>query len=674
MQRFAVCWVAAVCAAVGAFAQPSAFHPEAETPPTPAAPSAPPEAASPVEAPKVDTPEAALAAMPLPRRVAQLMMISIQGTKNPLPEEQMFLKTLGPGAALVRRANKPGTVVALTTQIRMLSSAGGVPPWIGTDLHELAAGDPGGGASPFLALPSLLTLAAANDDDTTRQIGTLLATHLQALGFDLWMGPPLSLAPGPDLGRGSVNCLGGDPAFVARAAGILMECHRARGVTCLPMGFPGGALNRENRGAAVLTTAPALMDQQDLLPFREAAAAGAPMIHVGNTYAPLLDTAGRPASLSPAVITGLLRGQLKYEGVVVAGPMDAPEISSATDPAEASLDALRAGADMLLWQGPCGQPGRTVERIVQAVTQGDLPAEVVDNAVLRVLRAKQARQAPAEKAENAENLFRKNDLEEAVERAERRAITLLHHTVPVLPLDKDRSTPVGVTGTVGTEELWEALQKPLKHVSMQPITTARHIGDIQRFEIERLTRGMGQFRTLVCVLSDRERVETQIELVRALRTKAERLVVVYLGWPGNAHRLAEADAILLAYGTGDRPGHAMNAVADVLMGKGPVGFADLPETITLKAGEARTFSVADVAQVPSGRLPVALSEKLPAGKAARFNPAGAVKKAEWTFGDKRVAKPDAPFTFDAPGTYPVTVTLTDSEGESRTRTFRAVVD
>jgi len=329
---------------------------------------------------------------------------------------------------------------------------------------------------------------------------------------------------------------------------------------------------------------------------------------------------------------------------------------------------------MLLWQGPCGQPGRTVERIVQAVTQGDLPAEVVDNAVLRVLRAKQARQAPTEKAENAENLFRKNDLEEAVERAERRAITLLHHTAPVLPLDKDRSTPVGVTGTVGTEELWEALQKPLKHVSMQPITTARHIGDIQRFEIERLTRGMGQFRTLVCVLSDRERVETQIELVRALRTKAERLVVVYLGWPGNAHRLADADAILLAYGTGDRPGHAMNAVADVLMGKGPVGFADLPETIALKAGEARTFSVADVAQVPSGRLPVALSEKLPAGKAARFNPAGAVKKAEWTFGDKRVAKPDAPFTFDAPGTYPVTVTLTDSEGESRTRTFRAVVD
>ena len=60
---------------------------------------------------------------------------------------------------------------------------------------------------------------------------------------------------------------------------------------------------------------------------------------------------------------------------------------------------------------------------------------------------------------------------------------------------------------LGTEELWKALQKPLKHVAMQPITTARHIGDIQRFEIERLTRSMGQFRTLICVLSDRERVE-----------------------------------------------------------------------------------------------------------------------------------------------------------------------
>ncbi|NLV41170.1 MAG: PKD domain-containing protein [Candidatus Hydrogenedentes bacterium] len=673
MLTVAVCWGVLVCAAAASFAQPSAFHPEAETPPKPAAPAAP-EAAPPAPAPEAAAPEALLAAMSLQRRVAQLMMISIQGTKSPLPEEQLFLKTLGPGAALVRRANKPGTVVALTTQIRMLSGAGSVPPWIGTDLHELAAGDPGGGASPFPALPSLLTLAAANDDDTTRQIGVLLATHLQALGFDLWMGPPLSLAPGPGLGGGSVNCLGGDPAFVARAAGILMDCHRARGVVCLPMGFPGGALNREDRGAAVLTTAPAQMDEQDLLPFRKAAEADAPMIHVGNTYAPLIDTAGRPASLSPAIITGLLRGQLGYKGVVVAGPMDAPEISSGKDPAEAALDALRAGADMLLWQGPCGQPGRTVERIVQAVTQGELPAEVVDAAVLRVLRAKQSRPVPAEKAENAENLFRKNDLGRAVEQAERRAITLLHQTAPVLPLDRDLSTPVGVTGTVGTEELWEALRKPLKHVSMQPITTARHIGDIQRFEIERLTKGMGGFRTIICVLSDRERVETQIELVRALKTKAQSLVVVYLGWPGNAHRLGDADAILLAYGTGDRPGHAMNAVADVLLGKGPVGFADLPETIALKAGEARTFSVADVAQVPSGRLPVALSEKLPAGHAARFAPANAVKKAEWTFGDKRVAKPAAPFTFEAPGTYPVTVTLTDQQGESRTRTFQAVVE
>ncbi|MBW7865596.1 MAG: hypothetical protein H3C30_14440 [Candidatus Hydrogenedentes bacterium] len=658
------------------WAQPSAFVPEkpAPSPGVPAAPGTPPapEAAAAPEQP-ADPVEAALAGMGLTQRVAQLMMITLDGVKGPSASDRALMAAAMPGAVLLNKANKPSTVTAYTTQLKRMGAVSGVPLWIGADLHELTAGAVGS-RSVFFPMPSLLTLAAADDGETARQTGDLLALHLQALGFNLCFGPPLGLAPAPGAGSGSVNCLGSDPEKVARLGRILMECHLARGVLPMPTGFPGGGFNRSGRDAAVLTTAPSLMEGQDLRPFREAVAAGAGVIHVGNTLVPLLDTAGLPASLSPAVLGELLREKLGFTGVVVAGPMDAGDVSGMMDPAEAGLEALRAGADMLLWRGATGQAKRTIERITVAVGRGELAESVVNGAARRVLQAKLNPRAATTEAVDADKLSSQKDLLERVQSAERRAITLVHHRAGTLPLRRETSTPAGITGTAGVSELRAALEKPLKQVMEQPIGTARHIGEIQRFEIERLTGRMRAVRTVVCVLSDRERVETQIELLRELRKKCDRLVVVHLGWPAQAHRLSDADAILLAYSPGDTPEQTMAAVAEVLLGTGPVGFAELPDEIRLKAGEARTFSVADVARTPAGRLPITLSDRIPAGTAARFDATAAVKKAQWDFAGKRVNKPEAVFQFDAPGTYPVTVTLTDTRGEARSRTFKAVVE
>lgn len=646
------------------WAQPSAFDPGRD--PLAPAPEAVPETPA-------DPVEAALAAMTLPQRAAQVMMITLDGVKGPSASDMALLNTAMPGGLLLNKANKPSTVAAYTAQLRRAGAAAGVPPWIGADLHELTSGPPGV-RNAFFPMPSLLTLAAADDDETARQTGDLMALHLQALGFNLSMGPPLGLAPAPGAGTGSVNCLGADPARVGRLGGILMESCRARGLLPMPTGFPGGGFNRTGRDAAVLTTAPSLMDAQDLRPFIEAIAAGAAVIHVGNTLVPLLETGGPPASLSPAVIGGLLRGRLGFTGVVVAGPMDSGDISGVMDPAEASLEALRAGADMLLWRGAASQARRSIERITVAVGRGDLSEEVLNGAVRRILRAKLNPAAATAAAADPEKLSGQKEFLERIQSVERRAVTLIHHRRGALPLRRDASTPVGVTGTVGVGELRAALEKPLKHVMEQPIGTARHLGEIQRFEIERLTGRMRALRTVICVLSDRERVETQIELLRELRKKCELLLVVYLGWPAQAHRLSDADAILLAYSSGENPAQTMAAVAEVLLGTGPVGFADLPDEIRMKAGEARTFSVADVARTPSGRLPIPLSDRVPAGTAARYDPSGAVKRAQWDFAGKRVNRPETPFKFDAPGTYPVTVTLTDTRGETRSRSFQAVVE
>ena len=164
---------------------------------------------------------------------------------------------------------------------------------------------------------------------------------------------------------------------------------------------------------------------------------------------------------------------------------------------------------------------------------------------------------------------------------ERRAITLVRNAGNVLPLEKKISTPVGITGVAGVEELFQLISKPLKAVSQQPITTARHIKEIQRFEIERLTKHINGLRTIICILTDEIRIETQIELVHALKASAPHLVVIYLGNPQEAARLTEADVLLLAYCESIMIGPTMQAMADILLGEGPVAIMPLPDEIRL---------------------------------------------------------------------------------------------
>ena len=89
------------------------------------------------------------------------------------------------------------------------------------------------------------------------------------------------------------------------------------------------------------------LEQVELLPFRRAAAAGLPMIMTAHVVYPALDAA-RPATLSPAVVTGLLRDQLGYRGVIVSDDLDMKAIAGHMGADVAAVAAIRAGCDVLL--------------------------------------------------------------------------------------------------------------------------------------------------------------------------------------------------------------------------------------------------------------------------------------------------------------------------------------
>lgn len=642
------------------------------------APATEPAAAQP-EGTSADPVASRIEALDLRQRAAQLMLVTMEGSPSPNAKDLHLLNQYTPGGVLLPPLLRPGDARDYVERLRSVPAEEktGIALLLGTNLYDLPKGRNEPNAF-FFQLPSMLTLAAANDATATAQLGDVIARQLTAMGLNMNLGPSLELAPSLSSVRGSVDCLGSDPKFSAEAGGAIMKALLDRQIVAVPMGFPGGGSNRRPNEPAVLVTPAKLLEERDLLPYRRAIELGAPAVHVSNTYVPLLEPGRVPASLSPAVMRDLLRQKLGFQGVVIAGPMDTNDVALVMDPTKAAVASLKAGADMILWNEAGSRVMKTVDDIVKAVNAGELSQDVLNAALRRVLELKEkqgllARTLP--KGSEAEKLERDKDIPKTVYAIERQSITLVANRGNVLPLNKKDSIPVGITGEVGVDELHTALSEYMEYVVQQPIRSAKHSGRILDFEISRLTAHDRGLKTAVCVFADNGETASKKQLIRAMQEKGMRVVVVLLGYPSSLPAMADADAILLAYCKPSAYAQTMRAVADVLVGQGPV--AVMPTVRDLKAtvGQDNTFNPLDVIQSPAGRLPVSVGEQFPAGLFVPYDPTFTLKKVVWDFGDGEKSKEFvAKHAYKAPGRYPVALNVTDKKGNSTSRTFYVVVE
>ena len=612
-------------------------------------------------------------------QVSQLMLVTLKGLYGPNSDDREVLTQCPPGGVVIPLIVKPQDAAEYITGLRSMpiEKRSGIPLLIGANLYDLPRHERGAAAS-FAQLPSLLSIAAAGDMALTERLAKLTADHLSTMGFTLNLGPALDLAPTLADATGNVQHFGSNPNFAAAAGGTIITALGANGVLSMPMGFPGGGCNRLPRSPATLLTPRSRLMQEDLFPFVRAIERGAVLLHVGNTLAPTIDAESRPASLSAAVMRDLIRKELRYQGVIVAGPMDAGEIKRLYDPERAAILALEAGADMLYWGEPGPHVTKAVEAIARAVEKGALDGKKISAALERVVKLKKDRGLSARELPNkgkAAALATKNRYPKEAYEIERHSITLVQNRDNVLPLTKGASIPVGVTGVVGVEVLQKALKEHLDVVVEQPIATAKHLGDIEDFEISRLTEHGQGMRTAVCVFTDMPRTQGQVRLTRELKKSGARVVVVLLGYPRALPQLTDADAIVLAYCDPGMCAESLRAVADVLVGQGPVAVLPAVREMKTQTGKAEVFNVADVTRSPTGRLPVSLAAPFAAGFTLSYDASTAIKKAEWDFGDKKDAKgPRVEHAFRAPGRYSVTLTVTDKHGEASSGVFDVVAE
>ncbi len=634
------------------------------------------EPAKPIElAP--DAIAAAIGKLTAPQRIGQLILVTAEGRTAPSTADFAYLEQCPPGGVIVQRSSNPAAAAAYTARLRPLELRTGLPIWLAADLYGLAYQEPGR-SSAFLQPPSLLAVGASHDAAAARDAARIVGSYMRGMGFDLHLGPALVLAPTLPGATGSLRCLGSDPAFTGEAGATMVSVLREHGVLAAPMGFPGGGMNRKGGSAAVLLTPAALLDGQDLLPYRRAIEGGASIIHVGDTLVPTVDPLGLPACLSAKVMCGLLRDRLGFQGVILAGPMDSREVTSIADPAEAAVQALAAGADMVYFAQSGAILLKAVMRISDAVQAGRLSLEALDGSLRRVLDVKLAHRLapPAPAAErDIEKLLSRRDFTDLCYAVEQRSITLIKNEGGVLPLQKEASGPLLVTGVAGVDELFALLEKRVKPMSQQRITTALRLGNVEDFEIKRITDRNEGVRTIVCVVTDTVRTEGQGQLVDALRATGARVAVVLLGYPHALARFAKADAIVLAYCAPGNLALSMRAVANLLLGELPVAVQVPGAPLRLRADEPHPFDAGAWLRCPAARLPVTVSDAFPVGAGVSFNTAALVKRAVWDFGNGDRAKgTSVSFAYDAPGEYAVTLTVTDTHKNEAAASFPVTVE
>jgi len=301
-----------------------------------------------------------------------------------MPKENM-LKTYPVGGVILFGQNieSESQLVRITSTLQSQAAQAGLYPLlIGVD-------EEGGTVSrvanklgyPLVASPA--EIGALNSEDAAREAGKTIAAYLTPLGINMSFSPPADTVMGK--AQAGVQIYGEDPALVSRLAAAMAEGLREGGVTPCYTHFPGwGAMDGYSLGTMSIRRTPAELGEKELIPFRDGIQSGIEMILVSHAY---LRTVGDdfPASTSAQVITGILRRELGYDGVIITDSLRMAAVTTNYKKGQESLAALKAGADMLLLPPDLDA---AVSAIKKALATGEITMARIEESVSRILAVK----------------------------------------------------------------------------------------------------------------------------------------------------------------------------------------------------------------------------------------------------------------------------------------------
>jgi beta-glucosidase-like glycosyl hydrolase len=277
-----------------------------------------------------------------------------------------------------------GEPLAAASLLNRLQQASAIP-LLNTADFEAGVGFRLAGATVF---PRLMAFGAAGDDRLAFEAGRVTAVESRALGVHVNFAPVVDVNNNPRNPVINVRSFGESPDDVGRLGGAYVRGLQEGGMIATLKHFPGhGDTDVDSHiGLPTIPHTRDRLDRLELPPFRAGIASGAGAVMSAHVQMPAIDPAEfAPATLSRAALTGLLRGELGFTGLIYTDSMGMEAVSRRMTPGEAAARAIAAGNDIVL-HSP--DDAAAVEGIRQAVASGQIAMAQLDASVRRILEAK----------------------------------------------------------------------------------------------------------------------------------------------------------------------------------------------------------------------------------------------------------------------------------------------
>jgi beta-N-acetylhexosaminidase len=324
---------------------------------------------------------------PLHREIGQIAIVGCAGT-SVAPELRALAREFDLGGVILfaRNVEAPAQVAEMAREIRDL--ARDRPLWVSVDQE-------GGRVSrlrrPFTEWPAMTTLGRSGDEALADRFARALARELSAVGISLDYAPVLDVHSNPANTVIGDRALADRPEVVARLGAVVVRALQEEGLAACGKHFPGhgDTAGDSHDTLPVVEHPPERLRAVEFMPFRAAIAAGVSAIMSAHVLVPAIDDT-RPSTLSPAVMEGILRQELGFEGVILSDDLEMRAISDGYRVEQAIVGAVASGCDGVLICGPNHDVhARALEALVYAVETQQVPFRRIDEALARLGRQKE---------------------------------------------------------------------------------------------------------------------------------------------------------------------------------------------------------------------------------------------------------------------------------------------
>jgi beta-N-acetylhexosaminidase len=315
----------------------------------------------------------------LQTQAARLFSVGFHGSS--VSADLSRLLALGVGGVIFfsRNVGQPAEVAELT---RAIKRQAGRPISLGLDQE---GGKVARLRQGFSALPAMRAVGETGKPELARELGALIGRELRAVGFDLNYAPVLDIDTNPDNPVIGSRSFGRRPELVSEFGLALAAGLESAGVAACGKHFPGHGDTSQDSHLQLPRLPHSLerLQQVELRPFAAAVAANIPALMTAHVIFEPLDPV-YPATMSRAVLHGLLRQQMRYDGLVITDDLEMRAIADHYSIEEAVVRGLNAGVDQFLCCHTAELAQRAIEAVVHAVERGTVSRETLTSANRRI--------------------------------------------------------------------------------------------------------------------------------------------------------------------------------------------------------------------------------------------------------------------------------------------------